>query len=176
MPEKLIYVGYVEAEGNRVFQHACNMGLEGVVGKRRESLYRSGRQKTGSNSNAPRATTFRSSPSSRSSAPVHAGLLRSISVGASKAKLLYAGKARTGYSEATARESREQLDPLIVETSPLSEPVRKPKATWVQPALDAEIEYGGLTDDGLLREAVFKGIRDDLRTVSSPPIRPRRPA
>jgi bifunctional non-homologous end joining protein LigD len=40
--------------------------------------------------------------------------------------------------------------------------VKKPKATWVEPKIDAEIEYGALTDDGLLREAVFKGIRDDL--------------
>jgi bifunctional non-homologous end joining protein LigD len=49
-----------------------------------------------------------------------------------------------------------------VRTSPLAVPVKKPKATWVKPIVDAEIEYGALTDDGLLREAVFKGLRDDL--------------
>jgi bifunctional non-homologous end joining protein LigD len=51
-------------------------------------------------------------------------------------------------------------------------PVKKPKATWVEPTVEAEIEYGGLTDDGLLREAVFKAIRDDLRTVATPSIQP----
>ncbi len=40
--------------------------------------------------------------------------------------------------------------------------MKKPKATWVKPIVDAEIEYGALTDHGLLREAVFKGLRDDL--------------
>jgi bifunctional non-homologous end joining protein LigD len=40
--------------------------------------------------------------------------------------------------------------------------VKKLKAIWVEPEVDAEVEYGALTDDGLLREAVFKGLRDDL--------------
>ena len=63
---------------------------------------------------------------------------------------------------AVAREVRERLDPLIVKRSPLSVPVKKPKATWVMPEVLAEIEYSGITDDGILREAVFKGLRDDL--------------
>jgi bifunctional non-homologous end joining protein LigD len=76
-------------------------------------------------------------------------------------RLVYAGEARTGYTMA-AREVRERLDPLIVKRSPLSVPVKKPKATWVRPDVLAEIEYSGVTDDGVLREAVFKGLRDDL--------------
>ena len=67
---------------------------------------------------------------------------------------------------------RERLDPLIVKRSPLSVPVKKPKATWVRPDVLAEIEYGGITDDGLLREAVFKGLRDNLPAAPTP--RPRR--
>jgi bifunctional non-homologous end joining protein LigD len=42
----------------------------------------------------------------------------------------------------------------------------------VQPVVDAEIEYGGVTDDGLLRAAVFKGLRDDL--APAPPSAPAR--
>jgi hypothetical protein len=37
-----------------------------------------------------------------------------------------------------------------------------PQPTWVEPVVDAEIEYSAVTDDGLLRAAVFKGLRDDL--------------
>ena len=77
-------------------------------------------------------------------------------------KLFYAGKVRTGYTETVAREVREKLAPLIVKSSPLSVPVKKPKATWVRPLIDAEVEYSAITDDGLLRSAVFKGLRDDL--------------
>ena len=58
-----------------------------------------------------------------------------------------------------------------LKTSPLAVPVKKPKATWVRPIVDAEIEYGALTD-GLLREAVFKGLRDDLAlpAAHAPPV------
>src|SRR5438874_2126721 len=171
-PEQLIYVGYLEAEGGRAFEHACNVGLEGIVGKRRQSIYRSGRVNDWVKLKCTKSDNF----------PIVAFVeklgaqprcIASLYLGRRKhGKLVYAGKARTGYTEAIARELREQLDPLITNSSPLSEPVKKPKATWVRPALDAEIEYGGLTDDGLLREAVFKGIRDDLKKVSSPSIQP----
>lgn len=66
--------------------------------------------------------------------------------------------------------ARERLDPLIARKCPLDVPIKKPKATWVQPVVDAEIEYSGLTDDGLLRAAVFKGVRDDL--APAPPSAP----
>jgi len=67
-------------------------------------------------------------------------------------RLIYAGKARTGYTEAVAREVREHLDPLIRKTSPLSVPIKKSKATWVEPNVDAEIEYSAITDDGCCEE------------------------
>jgi bifunctional non-homologous end joining protein LigD len=82
---------------------------------------------------------------------------------AGRGRLVYADKVRTGYTEATARELRERLDPLIRKQSPLSIPVKKAKATWVEPEVSAEVECGALTDDGLLQEAVFKGVRDDLQ-------------
>jgi bifunctional non-homologous end joining protein LigD len=93
------------------------------------------------------------------------------------AKLLYAGKARSGYTEEIARELRERLDPLIIKKSALSEPVKKPKATWVKPTVGAEIAYSSVTEDGLLREAVFKGLRDDLTLprVKAPAFVPRHP-
>jgi ATP-dependent DNA ligase len=68
--------------------------------------------------------------------------------------------------------ARERLDPLIARKCRLDVPIKKPKATWVPPVVDAEIEYSGLTDDGLLRAAVFKGVRDDL--APAPPSAPAR--
>jgi bifunctional non-homologous end joining protein LigD len=52
---------------------------------------------------------------------------------------------------------RERLDPFIRKDSPLAEPVNKPKATWVEPVIEAEVAYSTLTENNLLREAVFKG-------------------
>ena len=92
-------------------------------------------------------------------------------------RLVYAGKARSGYTETVACELRERLDPLIRKSSPLAVAVKKPKATWVEPVVNAEIEYSAVTDDGLLRAAVYKGLRDDLEKTpyrSSPGLLRRR--
>jgi bifunctional non-homologous end joining protein LigD len=46
-PAKIVYSEPFEsADGETVFRHACRMGLEGIVSKRRDSVYRSGRQET----------------------------------------------------------------------------------------------------------------------------------
>jgi bifunctional non-homologous end joining protein LigD len=162
-PSKISYAEFVELEdGETVFRHACELGMEGIVSKRRDAPYRSGRQETWIKLKCTKSDTF----------PIVAFVeklgarprkIASLYVGRRDGeRVLYAGKAGTGYTERVARELREKLDALIVRTSPLAVPVKKPKATWVKPIVDAEIEYGALTDDGLLREAVFKGLRDDL--------------
>jgi bifunctional non-homologous end joining protein LigD len=162
-PSKISYADFVELQdGETVFRHACELGMEGIVSKRRDAPYRSGRQETWIKLKCTKSDTF----------PIVAFVeklgarprkIASLYVGRRDGeRVLYAGKAGTGYTDKVARELREKLDPLIVRTSPLAVPVKKPKATWVKPIMDAEIEYGALTDDGLLREAVFKGLRDDL--------------
>src|SRR5205823_4163547 len=177
-PSPLVYVDFLEADGARVFEHSCRMGLEGIVAKRVDGPYRSGRQDSWIKLKCVKSDTF----------PIIAFVeklgarprkIASLYVGRWEGdRLLYAGKARSGYTETVAREVRKRLDPLIRQTSPLSVPVKKPKATWVEPVVDAEVEYSALTDDGLLRAAVFKGLRDDLGKPAKAPssVLPRRKA
>jgi bifunctional non-homologous end joining protein LigD len=167
-PPTLVYVDFLKADGERVFEQACWMGLEGIVAKRVDTPYLSGRQDTWVKLKCVKSDTF----------PIIAFVeklgarprkIASLYVGRWEGeRLLYAGKARSGYTDKVARELRERLDPLIRKTTPLSIPVKKPKATWVEPEVDAEIEYSAITDDGLLRAAVFKGLRDDL---TAPPVK-----
>jgi bifunctional non-homologous end joining protein LigD len=112
--------------------------------------------RAGSRSNAASAMRSRSWLSSRSSVPSRGKSPRSMWAAAKATRLLYAGKVRSGYTEALARDVREWLDPFIRKDSPLSEPVKKPKATW---AIEAEVAYSTVTEHGLLREAVFQGLR-----------------
>src|SRR5947209_4453852 len=137
-PQELIYVEYLKAEdGHRVFEHACKMGLEGIVAKRRQSIYRSGRTDAWLKLKCKRSDTF----------PIVAFVeklgakprrIASLYVGRREGdRVLYAGKVQTGYTHPLAQDLRERLDPFIRKTSPLSNPVDKPKATWVDPVVDA---------------------------------------
>src|SRR3954464_12285274 len=171
-PTTLVYVDFLEADGTRVFEQACRMGLEGIVAKRVDTPYRSGRQDSWLKLKCVKSDTF----------PIIAFVeklgaeprrIASLYIGRRAGdRLTYAGKARSGYSEETARVLRERLDPLITGKSPLSEPIVKPKATWIRPEALAEIEFSGVTDRGVLRGALFKGLREDLS--AAPPA--RRPA
>jgi bifunctional non-homologous end joining protein LigD len=176
--ETFIFVEYLEAGGDQALQQACRMGLEGLVAKQLQSPYRSGRVESWIKLKCVRSDTF----------PIVAFVeklgakprrIASLYIGRHEGeRLLYASKAQSGYSEADAREVRERLDPLIRKDTPLSVPVSKPKATWVEPVIEAEIAYAGVTDDGLLRAPVFKGLRDDLATATaapSPPVSARVP-
>src|SRR3954452_12135802 len=161
-PETFIYVEALAADGNVIFDKGCKLGLEGLVAKRLGQPYRSGRQESWIKLKCKKSETFpivafveKLGARPRKVASLYVGRRQN-------GKLLYAGKVRTGYTETTARELRGRLDPLIRRTSALDVRIKKPKATWVEPDVDAEVEYGALTDDGLLREAVFKGLRDDL--------------
>lgn len=153
---------HIEADATAVFNQACAMHLEGIVSKESQSAYRSGRQETWIKIKCAQADTFpivafveKLGASPRRIASLYLGRWEAN-------QLLYAGKAQIGFQHHMLYELRERLDPYIRETSPLTIPVKKPKATWVEPALLAEIQYSALTTGQRLRAPIFKGIRDDL--------------
>lgn len=170
----LTYAEHLELGGNDVFDHACRMGLEGIVSKRADSPYRSGIQATWLKVKCIKSDAF----------PIVAFVeklgaqprrIASLYIGRWEGeRLLYAGKAQSGYTLEAARRVRERLDPLIVGKSPLSEAIKKPKATWVRPEVLAEVQFSGVTDRGILREAVFKGLREDLQAIPAKPPSPSK--
>lgn len=155
----LLYAEHLEEDAETVYEHACRIGIEGVVSKRPDSPYRSGRQESWLKRKCRKSDSF----------PIvafveklgaHPRRIASLYLGRQEGgKVVYAGKAESGFRSADLYRIREVLDPLITETSPLAVPVDKPKATWVRPLVHAEVQYTGMTDAGLLRQAVFKGLR-----------------
>lgn len=169
-PPGFLYAQHMEGDGEDIFAQACHMGLEGLVAKRADAPYRSGRSESWIKVKCTKTDTF----------PIVAFVeklgakprrIASFYIGRWEGKrLLYAGKVQGGFTMDEAREVRETLNPLIRKTSLLSVPVKKPKATWVEPTVLAEVRYSSITQDGLLREPVFKGLREDLAD------KPRAPA
>ncbi|RWA69302.1 DNA ligase D [Mesorhizobium sp.] len=168
----LTYAEHLEVSGREMFDHACRMGLEGIVSKRADAPYRSGVQTSWVKVKCIKSDTF----------PIVAFVeklgaeprrIASLYIGRREDdRLLYAGKAQSGYTLEVARRVRERLDPLVIDKSPLSVDVDKPKATWVRPEVLAEVQFSGVTDRGVLREAVFKGLREDLVAIPAKPSAP----
>jgi bifunctional non-homologous end joining protein LigD len=73
-------------------------------------------------------------------------------------ELVYVGKVGPGWSRTISSQIRKQLDTVVSPKSKLTKPVRKPKATWVEPKFLADVEYRDITSEGLLRASSFKGL------------------
>ncbi|HYC65103.1 MAG TPA: DNA ligase D [Reyranellaceae bacterium] len=169
-PPGMIYVDHLDVEGREVYEHGCRLGLEGIVSKKADAPYKSGRQSHWLKAKCRLTGTY----------PVIAFVeklearprrIASLYVGRREGdRLLYAGKVVSGFTAESYRELRELLDPLIRQTTPLDVPVKKPKATWVEPSLQVELAYSSTTDDGILRHPSYKGVRADLRAPAASPL------
>ena len=78
--------------------------------------------------------------------------------------LVYCGRAGTGIGEAEARDILSRAKALAADTPPFKDPpkIRKDESvTWLRPELVAEVKFAEWTEDNLLRQASFKGLRTD---------------
>jgi bifunctional non-homologous end joining protein LigD len=88
-----------------------------------------------------------------------AGLRRVTECGKQDGKdLVYMGNVGTGCSRTVSIQIRKQLDTVVSPKSKLTRPIKKPKATWVEPRFYADLEYRDITSEGLLRASSFKGL------------------
>ena len=153
---------HFEAAGDVMLAHACRMGLEGVVSKRADAPYRSGRGGDWIKSKCTRSQEFviAGYVPSRTAA----NRIGSLVVGYHDARgvLKHAGRVGTGYKGTVATELRRRLDALRADRSPFATRAAGDRqVVWVEPVLAAEVEYRTWTADGLLRQAAFKGLRED---------------
>ena len=159
----LRYNDHVEGQGEAFYRQACKLGVEGIVAKRRDAPYRSGR---GGDWLKVKCLArqelviggFTAPQGSRSG-------LGALLVGVYKdRKLRFAGKVGTGFDAATLADLTRRLKPLARATPPFDDPPRGAEArgvTWVEPELVAEVAFTEWTDDGRLRHPSFQGLRED---------------
>lgn len=141
-------------DGPALFKQACSLDLEGILAKRRDAPYRSGRSEAWLKVKCVKRAEFYIV----GFVPGPGGLSR-IRLGRKvKSKLVYCGRVGTGWNTATMRDLRAKLDRLKVATCPLDVPIKKPGTVWVRPKLKAKIAHTELTDDGMLRHPSFKGL------------------
>ncbi|TPI13532.1 DNA ligase D [Mesorhizobium sp. B4-1-1] len=147
--------------GKVMLQHVCRMGLEGVVSKRADAPYRSGRGLSWIKSKCTLRQEFVIGgylPSDKTGRG-----LRSLLVGFNEGgKLHYAGRVGTGFSGKVMTDLKKKLDGLEAKGSPFSAAVPKGKGlTFVKPELVGEVEFRSWTSDRIIRHASFQGLRED---------------
>jgi bifunctional non-homologous end joining protein LigD len=157
----LAYSEHHEAEGGAFYKAACNMALEGVVSKRKDSPYRSGRGRDWVKSKCIDRDEFVIGGYT----PSRAGRgLGSLLLGHYEGeRLVYDGRTGTGFDAKEARALEKALRGRAVDEPPFDkmERAHKARAHWVKPDLVAEVGYRGRSSDGLLRQASYQGLRED---------------
>jgi bifunctional non-homologous end joining protein LigD len=165
----LTYSEHFTSRGDTVFEHACRLGLEGIVSKLGSATYRSGRSKSWLKSKCvdghelviigyvPSTTQRRAIGSLVTG--VHAN-----------GELIYAGRVGSGYSSNVAEDLWQRLEGLRVAAPALDRPPppeMRRNVRWVKPLLVADVEFRGWTADGIVRHAVFKGLRADKEAADA---------
>ncbi|MDO9412389.1 MAG: DNA ligase D [Pseudolabrys sp.] len=155
---------WLDETGSVLLKHACRMHLEGIISKRSDTPYRSGRGHDWLKTKCTDRQEFVIAgyvPATNDPRAVGALVLGVFK----KNRLRYAGRTGTGFTHTSAREIYKKLSALKRDRTPFDAvPLEERGArgpVWVEPKLVAEVDFHGWTHGDRVRHASFQGLRED---------------
>ena len=158
----LRYTDHIDGRGPEFFREACRMTLEGVVSKRRDAPYQSGRSLRWMKVKCLQEQEFviGGYTAPKASRSGFGALL--LGVYGRRHELKYCGRVGTGFSARSLADIHKRLRKLERPGSPFHAPPPDSKQVhWVEPRLVAEVSFSEWTKEGILRQPSFHGLRED---------------
>jgi bifunctional non-homologous end joining protein LigD len=164
------YSAHTEGDGNAIFAAACRGQLEGIVSKCGNAPYRSGKNEQWLKVKCRPDQELVIGGWTQNNATFRSLLLGAYEDG----NLHYVGKVGTGFSGRVLDEIMPRLKAVATDASPFTGKPPRSSATihWAKPKLVAQVQFAGWTGDGQVRQASFKGLREDkaARLVTAEPL------
>jgi bifunctional non-homologous end joining protein LigD len=154
------YSNHFEGNGPDLLAAARQQGLEGIVGKRANSLYESRRGSDWVKWKVTASSSFVLCGFTKGERDYFGALVLGVY---DQGKFLWAGNVGTGFDRKMMQLVHSKLAPLAIEKCPLEPDKNLPReVTWTRPDLVCEVKFSNWTEDGRLRAPVFLGLRPDI--------------
>jgi bifunctional non-homologous end joining protein LigD len=153
---------HMETGGPELLRQACKLGAEGIISKRAESPYASGRGGDWLKMKCLHEQEFvvggYTLPTNEIRG-VGALLLGYYEDG----KFIYAGRTGTGFTQKTHKMLRDRLEKLESKANPFVSvpPDGKKGAHWVKPEMVVQVHFSNWSTDNIVRQSAFLGVRED---------------